>query len=86
MSFTVTLSTKAERALAVVPHELAQRLANKLTGLETEPIGHDAKRVLGMAEKMFRVRVGQYRILYTVHHERREVHIVSIEKRSRAYD
>lgn len=37
-------------------------------------------------EKVFRVRVGDYRILYTVNYEKKRVLIVNLDKRSRAYD
>ena len=43
------------------------------------------KTVEGYGEKLFRVRVGDYRILYEVDHKNNLIGIVKIEKRERAY-
>jgi len=64
---------------------LRKRILGRIDRLRTNPIGHDAKRVRGYDEKLYRVRVGQYRILYEVDSRRRLLGIVKIDKRSRAY-
>jgi mRNA interferase RelE/StbE len=62
-----------------------RRLLQKIEQLRREPIGHDTKRVEGFKEKLFRVRVGSYRILYEIDHKNPLIGIVKIDKRDRAY-
>jgi len=50
------------------------------------PYPKDRKRVGGRKEKVFRVRVGGYRILYVVFNERNSLLISDIDKRETVYD
>ena len=81
----VVFSEQARRFLKQSTATLRRRILGRIERLRTKPIDHDAKRVVGFGEKLFRVRVGQYRLLYEVDRERRLLGIVKIDKRSRAY-
>jgi len=83
--FAVVFSKQARRFLKQSAAILRKRLLGRIRLLRAKPIGHDAKRVDGFGEKLFRVRVGHYRILYEVDQARRLLGIVRIEKRSRVY-
>ena len=65
---------------------LLKRILNKIERLKENPFPSDA---VGVEEykkdRVFRVRVGGYRILYYVNHEGSLIVIISIDKRSRAY-
>jgi mRNA interferase RelE/StbE len=41
---------------------------------------------MGSKEKIYRVRVGDYRILYEIYLDKMVIMIVNIDKRSRIYD
>jgi mRNA-degrading endonuclease RelE of RelBE toxin-antitoxin system len=43
------------------------------------------KRVVGKKDKIFRVRVGDYRIQYSVIYEKNLLFVSEIEKREKAY-
>lgn len=65
---------------------LLQRLLNKIEKLKSDPFPPGVVRVEGYhEEKVFRVRVGDYRILYFVNYEKNVVDIMNIDKRPRAY-
>lgn len=66
MSFIVHLSRRAAKFLESTDKELYNRVINKLKKLAEDPFPQDAKRIIGQKEKVFRVRVGNYRILYVV--------------------
>jgi len=83
--FAVVFSEQARRFLKQCAAILKKRLIGRIRRLRAKPIDHDAKRVIGFGEKLFRVRVGHYRILYEVDQSNRLLGIVKIEKRSRAY-
>jgi len=46
----------------------------------------DVKKIMSRKEKLYRVRVGDYRILYEIYPEKKVVLIVNIDKRSRIYE
>jgi len=63
-----------------------QRLIDKIESMRTNPFPSNVKRVEGRKDKTFRVRVGQYRIIYLVYRNRKLLFISDIDKRSRVYD
>ncbi|MDW7725889.1 MAG: type II toxin-antitoxin system RelE/ParE family toxin [Candidatus Methanoperedens sp.] len=65
---------------------MAERMLKKIDGLRTEPVTHDTKVLDGYKEKLFRVRVGDHRILYEVDYKSNTIGIVKIDKRSIVYD
>ncbi len=84
--FEVSYSNQAEKFLKKADKILAKRLINKIEELRNMPILHDTKIVEGYEEKLFRVRVGDYRILYEVDYKSNKIGIVKIDKRSKIYD
>ena len=85
MSFEVVLGKKAEQFLIRCERELYDRIIKKLGKMEEDPFPHDMKKVVGTKEKTFRVRVGDYRILYVVYLEDNNILVVNIDKRPKAY-
>ena len=82
--FDIEFSRQAISFLKKADKTLAERILSKIELLKTEPVGHDAKRIVGM-EKVFRVRVGDYRILYTLSWDLRKILVHKIDKRARVY-
>ncbi|MEK6984028.1 MAG: type II toxin-antitoxin system RelE/ParE family toxin [Nanoarchaeota archaeon] len=65
---------------------LLKRLSDRINELEKNPFPQDIERVEGYKDiKVFRVRVGDYRILYFVNYTSSKVYIEKIDKRSRIY-
>ena len=84
--FIVAYSHQARKFLKQTNTSLARRLTTEIEQLCKDHFPHGVKRIEGYAEKLFRVRVGDYRILYEVDHNRRIIGIVKIDKRSKVYD
>ena len=85
MSFEVRLGAKAQHFLRTCEKEIYERIREKLEKLAEDPFPHDMKRIVGAKEKTFRVRVGDYRILYVVLPDEIIVLVVNIDKRPKAY-
>ena len=83
--FKVQLDAQPTKFLRKADRILLKRLGKKIDSLKKDPVPHDAKRILNRKELVFRVRVGEYRIIYVVYHKENNVFIFKIEKRSRAY-
>ena len=84
--FTIEFGNPAKRFLRHCENDLYERLVSRIRLLANEPFPQDVKRVVGRKEKVFRVRVGDYRIQYVVVREKNCILIADIDKRSRAYD
>jgi mRNA interferase RelE/StbE len=85
MKFAVTYSRRATRFCKQSPKVLDRRLSRRIEELQKDPVPHDSKRVQGAKERLFRVRVGDYRVLYEVDYESSRIGIVNIDKRSRVF-
>ena len=65
---------------------ILKRIADKIDELEKNPFPQDIERIEGYKTvKVFRVRVGDYRILYFVDYSSSKVYIEKIDKRGRVY-
>ena len=85
MMFDVTYSSRSKKFLKKSDKALAKRLIEKIEKLRTDPVIHDTKTVEG-SKNLFRIRVGDYRILYEVDRMNNLIGIVKIDKRSKIYD
>lgn len=84
--FNIKLGNPAKRFLKNCEISLYERLMNRIRSLASDPFPSDAKRVVGRKEKIFRVRAGEYRVLYAVFYEQNLILITDVDKRSRAYN
>ncbi len=84
--FHAELGNPAKRFLKRCDPQLYGRMMAEIRALEANPFPSGVKRVVGREEKVFRVRVGDYRILYVVFHEQNSILIADIDKRSKVYD
>ena len=67
-----------------IPRETALRILRKLADLEADPYGLATTELVG--EPGFRrLRIGAYRIIYTVDHDHIVIWIVAVGHRSRVY-
>jgi len=64
--FEVELGGSAIKFLKQADKILQKRLLNKIDKLKKDPFPSEAVRVIGRIEKVFRVRVGDYRLMYVV--------------------
>jgi len=84
--FELEYSNQATNFLKRADKILTRRLVKKLEELRMDPVPHDAKVIHGYQEKLFRVRVGDYRVLYEVDYPANVIGIVVIDKRSKVYE
>ncbi len=82
----VLLSSAAERFLKRADKQLYERLKEKIKTLAEEPFPPQCLMVKGREERLFRVRVGDYRILYAVFFEKNLLFVADIDKRARVYE
>ena len=84
--FSDEFGSDAKKFLKKAERQIAERIIKRIRKLREDPFPSDIKRVVGKKDKIFRVRVGDYRIQYSVFYERNLIFISDIDKRGKAYD
>lgn len=82
--YSVTFKKSVEKDLRKIPKEIFPHIFNHVENLAREPLPHDAYK-LASAENLYRIRIGEYRVIYQVLHGKREVTVFYIRHRSVAY-
>lgn len=85
MSYRVHLSTAAERDLERIPRDALRRIDAKLSAMGREPRPNGVAKLKGRQGTGWQVRVGDYRILYTIDDNAETVLVYRIAPRSSAY-
>ena len=81
--YRVELSRRAERALLSLSAEVSRRIESKIDALARDPRPRGAKRLAG--EELYRLRVGDYRVLYQVRDRVLLVLVVDVGHRREVY-
>ena len=87
MPFSVQFGPQPDKFLKKLDAQTKDRIKNKLIKLKEDPFPPEVERVEGYkGEKVFRVRVGDYRVLYLVRYEDSLIFIAKIDKRGMVYN
>ena len=76
---------EARAELRKIPRDVALRILAKITELESNPLGFGTTALVSQPERR-RLRVGDYRIVYTVDNGELVMWVVHIGHRSTVYD
>jgi len=84
MAYRIEIKPQAEKALLRIPTPHRARIAAAIDGLTRLPRPPGCIKMTG-ADNAYRVRVGDYRIVYQVHDRVLIVYIVSVAHRKDVY-
>lgn len=84
--FEIFLDIPVQKSLKKLDKTITLRILESIEKLADDPIPHDSKRVIGKKEKVFRVWVGDYRVLYRVDYKNLLIVIINIDSRKRVYN
>lgn len=84
MAYQVLVDPAAQRELKMLPGDVRQRVANLISSLEREPRPAGVKK-LGGSENSYRLRVGDFRILYRIEDRKLVVLVVRVAHRRDVY-
>ncbi len=82
--FSVFFSRRAGKDIKRLDKRITNRCLEKIKLLSTNPIPKHVVKLKG-SENIYRIRIGKYRILYSVYFERKIIIIVKIGKRESIY-
>ena len=83
MRYTVIIPHSVQKRLDRLPDEILGRILRRLAGLETQPRPPDVKKLKG--REAWRIRVGDYRVIYGIHDRALQVIIVTVGHRREVY-
>jgi mRNA interferase RelE/StbE len=83
-AYRISLAARARNHLARIDQVARRRIAAAISALATEPRPHGCKPLKGMPGTL-RIRVGDYRIVYTVADTDREVEVIDVDHRKDIY-
>ena len=83
MAYAVILRRAAEKELNRLPEKIHQRITRKLLELENGPRPHGAQKLQG--HDGYRIRIGDYRVLYLIDDEAKTVEIFAVGNRREVY-
>jgi mRNA interferase RelE/StbE len=83
--YTVTVRRSAQKEVRALDAGLRARVIRVLRGLAQEPRPAGCRKLVG-SENRWRVRLGDYRIIYTIDDAGRLLEIIAVRHRSKAYE
>jgi mRNA interferase RelE/StbE len=82
--YAIRVKASVERDIAALPRDIVPRILQSIEALSETPLPFGVRRLSG-AEHLYRIRVGDYRIVYAVDHAAQEVIILYVRHRRSAY-
>lgn len=84
MSYTVVVGRRQRKQLDALPIEIRSRIEAALLRLEDDPRPSGCIKLQG-EENAWRIRVGDYRVVYEVHDQQLQIILIRSEHRSEVY-
>ena len=82
--YRLIISRTAAKEFEALPGEVIERVREKIRSLAEEPRPHGSKKLRG--SNTWRIRIGDWRVLYEIDDSGKIVDIGAIRHRSKAYD
>ena len=83
-SYKVVFKPSVEKDLRALPQSAVGRIFNKIEALAAEPFPRQSTKLAG-AEHLYRIRIGDYRVIYGVDQDLKQVIMHDVLRRSEVY-
>ena len=84
VNYKIEIKRSAPKEIEKLPKSVLKRVLNKIQSLGREPRPSGCKKLT--ADEKYRVRVGDYRILYSIENDKLMIYIVKVGHRKKIYD
>ena len=84
-NYTITFARSARKELESLPTSLIRRIVPRIDGLGKNPRPAGCRKIKGGLD-LWRIRIGDYRVVYSINDETRIVDVIRVRHRSKAYD
>ena len=83
MRYRVILPKSVQKELDRLPDDTVRRILTRLAELEVQPRPADVKKLKG--RNAWRIRVGDYRVIYEIHDRELQILLVTVGHRREVY-
>lgn len=83
--YRLKIKRSAEKELEALPSPIIVKIQTEVLLLADNPFPAGYKKLKGF-KAMYRIRIGDYRVIYTVHHQIITIEILKIGHRKDVYD
>ena len=84
MTYRVEIKPSAKKELAQLPHEIGETVVREIAALAINPRPHGYKKLTG-SQHSYRIRVGNYRVVYSLFEQKLIIEIIKIGNRKDVY-
>jgi mRNA interferase RelE/StbE len=84
LGYTIQFKPAALRQLEKLPRNLQKRIASRIEALHDDPFPSGCKKLFGESDT-WRVRIGNYRVIYRVHRDVLLILVITIGHRRDVY-
>ena len=85
MAYIIRFRPSAERQVDRLPATVALRIMERIGALSDDPRPHGSKKLSAMQDA-YRLRIGDYRVIYRVSDSDKVIWVVRVAHRGRAYE
>ena len=85
MTYEILIKASAEKEIRRLSSEMCERITSAILALRDEPRPSGVRKLKGRDEEGWRIRVGDYRVLYRIDDELRQVTIYRVGHRRDVY-
>ena len=82
-SYNVLIRESAAKELGRLPKKDLRRIVERIRGLASDPRPHGCEKL--SAQERYRIRQGDYRVVYSIDDDDRTVEVVKIGRRNEIY-
>jgi mRNA interferase RelE/StbE len=82
--YQVTFARSARKELERLPSREVKRIIAKITALALEPRPTGCRKLVS-EQNLWRIRIGEYRVVYSINDEMQIIDIVMVRHRSEVY-
>ncbi len=86
MAYRIVIGRSAEKEIRKLPSSVLKRVVNAISELSENPRPDGCKKLKGSDEELWRIRIGDYRVLYFIEDEVQLVDIQRVRHRKDVYD
>lgn len=83
--YEVEFSKNSKKELAKIPKVYYDNIRNHILDLANDPRPHGCKKLKG-TDNEYRIRVGVYRVIYTIEDKILKVEVIRVATRGEAYE
>jgi len=83
--YSIDFARSARRELEVLDPSIIRRILPKIESLAIVPRPHGARKLTG-EKRLWRIRIGDYRVIYSILDKERRIDITAVRHRREAYE